>query len=176
MKIKSVRITDKHVFFWSSVFSNWQECEIDLGGEFQGIPKKFYSSEQYFMYLKAITFNDEEIAKRILLEGKDPKVAKDLGREVRGYDDEVWSKVRYEYMKNACYLKFSQNKALRDMLLSDELKGKGFVEGSPYDKIWGIGVYWKDASDDESTWDGENLLGKALDEVRKRLFEEEGGK
>ena len=46
---------------------------------------------------------------------------------------------------------------------------QGFVEGSPYDRIWGIGVHYKDASDDESTWRGENLLGKVLNEVRESL-------
>lgn len=38
-------------------------------------------------------------------------------------------------------LKFSQDKDSRKILLSDELKGKRFVEGSPVDRIWGCLPY-----------------------------------
>lgn len=66
-------------------------------------------------------------------------------------------------------MKFSQNEYLKKKLLNPKWSDKGFVEGSPYDRIWGIGVHYKDASDDESTWRGENLLGKVLNEVRELL-------
>ena len=46
------------------------------------------------------------------------------------------------------------------------------VEASPYDKIWGIGL----SADQENienplTWNGENLLGFALMEVRDLISE-----
>lgn len=167
MNIENVRITDKHVFFWGSVFSNWTNSYFKT--TVNGKEVSFANSEQYFMYMKAITFGDEESASAILIKGTDPKTAKDLGRLVKNYDDEKWNAVRFDVMKEACLLKFSQNKELKKIILSDELKGRGFVEGSPVDRIWGIGQHWKDASDDESTWEGQNLLGKALDYVRERL-------
>ncbi len=34
------------------------------------------------------------------------------------------------------------------------------------------GFHFEEAFDDESTWKGTNLLGKALDEVRERLIKE----
>ena len=64
--------------------------------------------------------------------------------------------------------KFRQNP-----LLGDFLRGTGdavLVEASPVDCIWGIG--W--AEDDPQArlpemWDGSNLLGFALMEVREQL-------
>ena len=73
-------------------------------------------------------------------------------------------------MKKAVYDKFSQNKFLREELLSDKYAGKHFVEGSPFDGRWGIKlIYTSDTIDDESTWNGLNWLGKVLDEVREML-------
>lgn len=48
------------------------------------------------------------------------------------------------------------------------------VEASPMDRIWGIGFAEMDAGANRHRW-GQNLLGKALMEVRRRL-REEGGK
>jgi ribA/ribD-fused uncharacterized protein len=51
-----------------------------------------------------------------------------------------------------------------------ETKPKILVEASPYDKIWGIGLSIADAiKTPKSQWPGQNLLGKALVEVRKKL-------
>ena len=121
------------------------------------------------MYEKAVVFGDEVTAMRILFEGKDPKKAKTLGRQVKNYDDKVWEKVRYHIMVYANMHKYLQNKELRDMLLNEEFDGKKFVEASPFDGIWGIKCDEATAKDDESNWNGLNLLGKALDEVRSVL-------
>lgn len=165
------RVTDNHVFFWGGPMSNWfpSSLEMEVGGE----KLKFSNTEQYFMYMKAKEFNDEENAKLILLNGSDPKAAKTLGRRVRNYDDGRWGKVRYDVMLKANMAKFTQNGELRKHILSDEFKGKGFVEGSPFDTIWGIGIDWKTAPDDESEWLGQNLLGKVLDEVRDTIQKEQ---
>ena len=159
--------TDNHIFFWGEFLSNWYPCEFVA--TINGKQVKFHNTEQYFMYMKAIKFGDKEIAEEILKKGDNPKIAKNLGRKVKNYDDGVWNNVRYSVMRDACFMKFSQNESLKKKLLNPKWSDKGFVEGSPYDRIWGIGVHYKDASDDESTWRGENLLGKVLNEVRELL-------
>lgn len=44
-------------------------------------------------------------------------------------------------------------------------------KASPFDKIWGIGLDSKATNvENPNTWKGENLLGYALMEVRKKLI------
>lgn len=162
-----MRVTEKHVFFWGEFPSNWHPARFVI--ERDGKELEFFNSEQYFMYEKAMVFGDEVTAMRILFEGKDPKKAKSLGRQVKNYDDKVWEKVRYQIMVYANMHKYLQNKELREKLLSEEFDGKKYVEASPLDGIWGIKCDEATALDDESNWNGLNLLGKALDEVRSVL-------
>jgi ribA/ribD-fused uncharacterized protein len=164
-----MRVTDKHIFFWGEFPSNWHPTHFVVKEGMNEL--EFFNSEQYFMYIKAKTFGDEEIATKILTEGKNPKTAKGLGRKVRNYDDSVWNDKRYQVMVDANMYKFSQDEKLKALLMNPEFDGKNFVEASPYDGIWGIKCDEATASDDESTWNGLNLLGKALDDVRDKLKE-----
>ena len=68
--------------FLGSIFSNFAPCKIEAQGH------EFKTSEQYFMWQKAIYFGDVVIADAIL-NADEPKLAKELGRRVRGYDDAV---------------------------------------------------------------------------------------
>lgn len=162
-----MRVTDKHVYFWGEWLSNWFKCHFSV--ETEGKTLDFYNSEQYFMYIKAKTFGDEDIAQQIIEKGKNPKTAKALGRKVKNYNDEKWNEIRFDVMVEANMLKFSQNDDLKKLLLNPEFNGKHFVEASPLDGIWGIKCGEAEALDDESNWKGLNLLGKALDKVRENL-------
>ena len=165
-----MRVTDKHIFFWGEWPSNWFPTHFIVKEGRNEL--EFFNSEQYFMYRKAKTFGDEEIAERILSEGKNPKTAKALGRKVKNYDDTVWSEKRYQVMTDAVMCKFSQDEKLKELLMNSEFDGKKFVESSPLDRVWGVGLAENDPLiDDESTWNGLNLLGKALDDVRDKLKE-----
>ena len=72
----------------------------------------FQTSEQGFMYSKALLFGDHEIAKKIL-NAKTPKEAKAYGRKVRNFDEVVWKQQRIILMTNNLYAKFSQNQHLK---------------------------------------------------------------
>jgi ribA/ribD-fused uncharacterized protein len=74
-------------------------------------------------------------------------------------------------MKDGLKLKFSQNIDLGIRL--KETNNKRLYEASPYDKIWGTGFNKDDTlkkllSNDTSDF-GENLLGKALEEIRNLI-------
>lgn len=155
--------TKTHLFFYGGFLSNWATCKFtDPNGV-----KIFSNTEQAFMYYKAVVFGDLNTAAEIL-NTPEPDAAKALGRKISGYNDKMWECLRYGYMVYVNYLKFSQNANLREHLRATE--DLILVEASPTDRIWGIGLSVHDAeNEDESKWNGTNLLGKALMEVRQKL-------
>ena len=66
--------------------------------------------------------------------------------------------------------KYEQNPTLAGKLVGRRYAGRTFVESSPVDNIWGVGLSQDDpAIDDERNWTGRNLLGKVITEVRDHL-------
>lgn len=162
--MKNCRETDTHIYFWGSEFSNWYPCL------FMYQDQKFFNSEQAFMWEKALFFDDFEIAEQLLAE-TNPKYAKALGRKVKNFNDEMWALASYPAMIAVNYAKWSSSHYLKDTLLSTY--PKKLVEASPFDKIWGVGLRQDDDRIlDEKQWQGMNLLGKALMNVRKEIMEE----
>jgi hypothetical protein len=169
-----MRITDKRVYFWASVLGNWSRVKggillPDELTEYVGMRSvRVPTSEHVFMYLKARFFKDFEIAKQIL-ETPDPKSAKKLGREVKGFDEFLWVGIREACMFEALTLRYQYDGRFRDYLAKEEFKGKHFVEANPYDKVWSCGYLEDDPRIDlpEETWPGLNLLGKLLDKLRE---------
>jgi len=154
---------DDYVFFWGGPFSNWAACEYEMTAGDSTI--KFNCSEQQFIAAKALFFGDFDAYNKIMA-SDDPRIQKAIGRTVKNYDDVEWSKVRYSAMFFAVYLKFKQNKNLQKILL--DTGNKTIVEASATDSIFGIGmaVTHPDILD-ETKWQGQNLLGKALMSVRE---------
>ena len=157
-----------HVFFWRAreypygCLSNWYRSSFkDPNGT------TFNNNEQYVMYKKAVLFDDEEAAIKILA-ATSPGKCKFFGRMVKNFDSKIWDTHKNSIMATGCYLKFSQNPNLKKILL-----GTGnsiLAEASPHDKIWGIGLDQKDAKYiSVDKWPGSNLLGKCLMLVRKKL-------
>ena len=130
---------------------------------------QFNCSEQYFMYMKCKTFdNNNEKLKNKILQEKSPTKIKKFGRLVKNYNDKIWSEIRYNIMKDGLLLKFTQNKYLYDQLLKTGLKK--IYEASKYDKVWGIGYNTKAALElNDIHKYRSNLLGKCLEEVRNEL-------
>jgi ribA/ribD-fused uncharacterized protein len=119
------------------------------------------------MVQKALLFGDTHAAERIRACAQ-PAEAKELGRHVRGFDEERWEQRRVEVVTTGSYAKFSQNPALRAYLLST--RPRVLVEASPKDTIWGIGLAENDRrARDPRSWRGANLLGFALMRARQRI-------
>lgn len=162
----------RFLFFWahqaskdgsvgSSCFSQWYPAPFTTGAE------RYNTAEHFMMAEKARLFGDDTIRRRVL-DSRTPGEAKKLGREVRGFDEEVWRRERFDVVVRANEEKFRQNRALGDFLV--QTGARVLVEASPVDRIWGIGL----AADHQdaprpSLWPGLNLLGFALMEVRARL-------
>jgi ribA/ribD-fused uncharacterized protein len=115
------------------------------------------------MWRKAILFNDHYIADQCLIT-TNPRSVKALGRRVSGFDMSIWAEHRYAIVKHANYLKFSQNRLIRILLINFD-NNVVLVEASPYDRVWGIGYSSHNALNNKTRW-GLNLLGKALTAVR----------
>lgn len=153
--------TSTHIYFWGTYLSNWHKCV------FKDDKYTYHTSESYLMTQKALLFGDADSANKII-NSSDPKKQKELGRLVKGFNEKVWNQNKFEIMVKGLFLKFNQNKDLKNKLLGTG--NKVLVEGSPYDKIWGVGLKWDDPKIlDEKNWKGENLLGKALMEVRNQI-------
>ena len=163
-------IKDNFLFFWRTedIYSQWHPSSfIDDGDGSASATVLYENAEQYMMAQKAILFKDDATFKLILKE-IDPRKIKALGRQVKNYNDDVWLRNRYRIVRRGNLLKFAQNLDLsRQLLETNELI---LVEASPYDKIWGVGMA-EDHPDitDPTKWNGLNLLGKALMDVRSEL-------
>lgn len=136
-------------------------------GEFWYEMNPYCCMEQVMMAEKAAVFGDEETRKEIL-NCNDPRLIKALGRKVRHFDDTVWNQVKYSIILNGNFMKFSQDPKLREFLLSTG--NDILVEASPYDAIWGIRMSeTHENAKNPTKWQGQNLLGFALMEVRDEI-------
>lgn len=113
--------SDDFVFFWGHedreqgtskvCLSQWFRCSFVVDGQY------YNCAEQYMMAEKARIFGDEETRQQILSEYSQMAMKK-LGRKVRNYNDFVWSGNRLSVVIEGNLAKFSQNKSLKDFLLS----------------------------------------------------------
>lgn len=141
--------------------SNWYLSQFIVGGI------AFSSVEQYMMFQKALSFQDENTAKQIL-HTNDVRRIKELGRLVSGYEDNYWSGIRQIVVYEGLLAKFSQNADLKEMLLATS--NSILAECAVKDRIWGIGLSLEDSKRfDRTKWRGLNLLGYTLMMVRDRM-------
>jgi ribA/ribD-fused uncharacterized protein len=149
---------EKFTFFWGGTYSQWATSPFKIDGV------AFNCAEQYMMYKKALLFHDYDAVKDIMATDN-PEIQKAIGRRVKGFDAGRWELYCEQYVYEGSYAKFSQNpKMLEELLATD---GITLVEASPEDKIWGIGLRESDPRvHSRSTWEGTNLLGEILTQVR----------
>ena len=142
-------------------FSQWYEAPFSVDGV------GYHSAEHYMMAAKAALFGDFSTREAVLA-ATTPGAAKALGRQVVGFDEDIWARDRRRIVVEANLAIFGQNGRLGDFLRQPG--SQVLVEASPVDAVWGIGL----AADDPDAlsparWRGLNLLGFALMEVRSQL-------
>ena len=164
----------KFIYFWGhtgkhndqvgkSCLSQWFQSPFTVNN------LTYLTAEHWMMAHKALLFGDTISFDKIINATK-PGEAKELGRQVMGYDEQLWNEQRVEIVKLGNIHKFNQHPELARYLLKTD--DRVLVEASPVDTIWGIGLSEED--DDLQNiyaWRGPNLLGFALMEVRDFLRE-----
>lgn len=159
-----MKITDKHVFFWEGIYSQWHKAPMTID------KIEYNSCEQYMMHQKALLFGDMEIAEKIMQESN-PREQKKYGRMIKNFDKALWDKNCLAIVYEGNLAKFRQNADLKEEMLNTG--NRIFVEASPLDTIWGIGMSEEEMGiDDPSFWQGLNLLGQALTLVKNQLRNE----
>lgn len=192
-KENEIRSTATHVFFWYGPFSNWHRPSYFSGTAaleetLQQLDKagvaypprssaittllaghRYLCGEQWMMAAKAWLFDDAYILARIQAEDH-PKAHKALGRKVSGFDEHLWANACMPIVIGGSIARFAANPAIAKQLLGTG--DRALVEGSPYDRLWGVGITWDDPKiEDEQNWRGHNLLGQALVAARTVLAE-----
>ena len=168
-KSYDVKCTDKYAYFFQNIpLSNWwaSNPRIPYDGH------EFGSSEALFMYLKAKGMGDDKAASNILALDDNTTLtdkqrfakAQMFGRTCK-YNEEVFFANREKWMYTALSAKYEVDEEFRSVLMSDKYRGLTFVEASPSDVNWGIGLSATKAYAGEK-WNGLNLLGKLLTQLR----------
>ena len=165
----TIRCTDEFVYFYQNTpLSNWwaSNPRIPYDGH------DFASSEALYMYLKARGLGDDKVANEILALDDNAKLtdrqrfakAKSLGKKCK-FNKYVFFANREQWMYTALSAKFEVDEEFRSVLMSEEYRGLTFVEASPRDVNWGIGLSVSAAYEGKA-WKGKNLLGKLLTQLR----------
>lgn len=155
-----LRIIGDYGFFWGGWLSNWAITPFTYG------LREYNCVEQWIMAQKARAFGDFDSEKKIM-ESPHPKAQKEFGRKVTPYNDKQWALIRRAVAFDGLLCKFQQNPELKAKLIS--FQGT-YVEASPYDKIWGIGMGVNEPGiEDPKNWKGANLLGETITDVRNEI-------
>lgn len=151
------------VFFYGGCLSQWADGIFYC----HSLDETVNCAEQAMMLHKAKMFGDAETYNKIM-RARHPSTQKALGKIVKGFDEEKWSTIKFECVKNINIDKFTSAPEWKELLFLTH--PYELVEASPSDRIWGIGMDI-DNPDllNQFKW-GMNLLGKALTMARDELM------
>lgn len=153
-------ITDKYIFFYNGIFSQWYPVDFSVNNV------GYNCAEQYMMAGKATLFKDWDSYDKIMATD-DPGTQKSIGKKVKNFDLYLWNTVAKTIVYKGNEAKFTQTPDLLNQLLQCE--NKILVETSPIDKIWGIGLSEDNPIEvltDENKWNGTNWLGEVLTRLK----------
>ena len=158
------------VFFFSKEPTN-KEFSSFYDTTFKIDDVEYKSAEHAFQALKAKTFGDDASFAKIV-KSKSAQSAKSFGKKVEKFEDATWDAKKDEVMKQILRAKFSQNLAIRKLLL--DTGDKILAEANPRDSYWGIGTSSTTTiAKNPEKWKGQNKLGKFLIELRSELRAED---
>ena len=166
---QSQRETDTQIAFFRkySKLSNHHPARFMINREVYSCSEEFYLSEQCLAY-------GHRRAAAAIRATNDPAEMVKIAKVCKGPIKKWNVDASYGCMKTGCREKFNQNPELKDYLMSTNYKT--LVEGSKFDKRWGVGLYFNDpAIDDQSNWppDARNDLGRVLMELREEYCMED---
>ena len=134
---------------------------------FLTVDGRFGSAEHHFMHGKALLFGDQAIAEKILRAPMSGQ-ARELGRRVRGFQEDVWLCERKRLMDDANLAKFRALPELGSYL--GATWPAVLVQASALDTVWGSGLDLEDPFlRSPGQWPGQNLVGFSLMKVREDL-------
>ena len=127
----------KFLFFWGHsntskeqvgkfCFSQWFELPFIVDDT------TYQTAEHWMMANKALLFNDLTTHQKII-NAKSAGEAKELGKQVSGFNEQVWVTNRFNIVVNGNIYKFNQHPQLADFLINT--KDRILVEASPIPKI-----------------------------------------
>ena len=127
----------------------------------------YVCTEQFMHAGKARVFGDTAMAGRIM-RSDSPHEHKLMGGRVACFEQTAWDANRFAIVLTGNRAKFGQNGGLRRRLL--DTGDAILAEANAKDYIWGIGLAEDDpAALDPANWQGLNLLGQVLMQVRMEL-------
>lgn len=157
-----MRVENDYCLFYGSFLSQWYPSIFVIDGI------TFENAEMYMMWAKNAVFNGG--LEKDILEAKHPAECKKLGRMIKNFDPVIWNNVAKQFVYAGNMAKFSQNPGLFNQLM--QIKCKKFVECSPTDRVWGIGLGLEDEGcSDPTKWQGTNWLGEVITDVRNSFVE-----
>ena len=165
-KLFTVTRDDVTAFFSrNSVLSNHFACQLTVNG------KSYANMEQFLVSCMAKTFEDHDIMQQVQ-DTHDPIEVKHLGKRIQNFKMEIWRKKVDAVLQEGLYAKFDQNQELKAALLNTG--HSTIVEANPHDQMYGVGLSLRDNRVfDPEQWRGENLMGRALMQVRSLFVEEQ---
>lgn len=123
--------------------------------------EKYNCIAHYLAAMKAHLFSDFEM-KQTIIETGDIESIKKLEKQIKNFDEKFWKEFEYNITVAGIYMQFSQSFYLQQTLL---LTGDSILSDQYcFSSIWGCNSVFLSNESDVS------LYGKALMEVRKKLF------
>lgn len=164
---------------WLMAMKGWLfERDIRLGEE--AVTDEDFESLSKKMLAPRPPSKDELPARELyystlcsVLRTDSPKEQKALGRKCRNLDPAVWDFASISVAVACSIVRAEADYTLKQIYL--KAGKRTFVEGSPIDTIWGVGLHWSDSSiEDPQNWRGTNRLGICHGHARDTILESFG--